>query len=110
MVVAIVGVIVGWTAFALTTGFVPYQTSTGGLCRSFSQQDGGFDPWTGAPYGPSLTCDGVVQHEAVSPAFARRRAISIPEGFVFGAAGAAFALFLLDRRRRSSPLDQAPLL
>jgi hypothetical protein len=94
-----VGIVVGWTTFALTSSVIPYQTSTGGLCRSFSQRDGGFDPWTGLPFGWALTCDAY-HYEAPIPAnVAGRRAIPVPVGFAVGSIGTAIALIVFDRRR-----------
>lgn len=103
VVVAFVGVVVGWTAFAMTSSTIPYQTSTGGLCRSFDQRNGGFDPWTGSPFGVSFTCDNSLRQEPVPVGIVGRRAVPVPVGFVLGAISAATALLVLDRRHRPGP-------
>lgn len=102
LVVGILSLAFGLAAF-LVTATHEQRNYLGPIC-AINIVDDGFDPWTGLPHGRSYTCDPnvfgstrevltLIQGD-VPEDMAGRRAVSVPLGFLLGAALAVGGLQL----------------
>lgn len=97
-IMAIVGLASGIALFSLTSGRVTLETISPPPCPQVNPDPAAFDPLTGLPYGYTFICGGSTFHSPVDA----QPAISVPAGFVIGAAAAGLVLLVDDRRRHFS--------
>jgi hypothetical protein len=107
----VLGVIVGWAGFALTSTTPPF-TYLGPLCRERTIEDPHFDPWTGEARSGSFVCNPA-NNPGVMPGprtvvdippdeLLGRFVVPIPAGFALGSLGTIGWFVVSDRRRASA--------
>ena len=101
--------VVGVGLFLITSVHQQY-TYLGPLCLTGVVREPGFDPWTGAPYGPTIECADILGIGDVGPRqvtygppedIADRRAIPIPLGASVGLLLFGSLALLLEHRGRT---------